>query len=345
MGVQEPSTSFIQDEESFVPDSDAAVTNDEMPQGLSESLQTIDAALAKRNIPMAERPLAAIEILLSLGVLADEQGNPLSKKPSEVVGSEWFAPLLKITRNWYRDQYGAAARSGTAEPLQGFVLIRDTPFMLRVPSQIIRPGEQPGTIWLHLVDRVLADEDPLTWVTTLPQESDDTIRRGWKNAAETTAADLRFIQNRVMSVPSGTNTEILELARTILPHLEQAAQLVLTHKSGEVTRSYWELQMAAEAAFKSVLLQRTGAYPHTHDLAKLSDEIRKFEPSFSVPCLSAFPGWKKAADMRYGVGDAPSWEDSHRDYRCILQTICACATLWQIPMNLSNAEFLLKGIS
>jgi hypothetical protein len=322
-----------------------ATAADFMPKILSETLLTIDTALAKQNLAMPERPLAAIEMLLRLEVLAEEDGKPLSKEPSDIVNSEWFPPLWKMVRRWYRDQYGAAAQPGSDEPLQGFLLIRDTPFMLRVPSQIIRSGGQPGTIWLHLVDHVLEDEDPLAWVITPPHEQDNVVRKNWQNAAKITAADLRYIQNRVMSVQSTANPEILELARTILPHLGQAAELVVTHKPGEVTRSYWELQMAAEAAFKALLLQRTGGYPHTHDLTKLSDEVRKFEPSFSVPCLALFPQWKKAADMRYGVGDSPSWEDCHRDYRCVLETIRNCAKLWHTAANLSDAEFLLKGIS
>lgn len=121
-----------------------------------------------------------------------------------------------------------------------------------------------------------------------PPESDVATLRRWRDDAKSVAADLRFIQNRVISLNSTSNQEILELARTVLP-------LGAGSRYGHVTQArrshpqLLELQMAAEAAYKALLLQRTGAYPHTHDLHKLSDEIRKFEGSFAIPCLSLFP--------------------------------------------------------
>jgi hypothetical protein len=84
--------------------------------------------------------------------------------------------------------------------------------------------------------------------------------------------------------------------------------MVASHKPVETVRSYWELQMAAEAGFKSLLLQQSGSYPRTHDLIKLAKEVANFDAASSSKCLNLFPQWKKAADMRYGTGNAPSWE-------------------------------------
>lgn len=315
-----------------------------IPNTFNDNLASIDAALAKQNLPIAERPLAAVLTLVRLGAIMEVNGTPVSAEPSDIVGSEWFGPLWRMSRQWYREQYGPASQASSGEPMNGFLLIRGTPIGMRVPPQIERPGEETGTIWLHLVDRVLDEEVPLKWVLTVPPESDITIRQQWQRDASSIAAELRFIQNRTMSLDSTSNREIIELARTILSHLSQAAGMVTSMKSGEATRSYWELQMAAEAAFKTLLLQRTGDYLHTHDLHRLSDKVRKFEGSFSVPCLQEFPDWKTTANMRYGVGEPPTWENCYRDYLCTLETVRKCAALWKLITDLTDAKFLLTRI-
>jgi hypothetical protein len=242
---------------------------------------------------------------------------------------------------WYRLQYGDAARFNGKEPLTGFLLIRKTPFLLRAPPHIVKPGSENGTAWLHLVDRVLDEENALDWVHNLPSTSDSSERQGWKADATAVAAALRFIQNRVVSLKADGNEELLALAGSIVPHFGQTAAMVASHKAVETIRSYWELQMSAEAGFKSLLLQRSGSYPRTHDLIKLAGEVAKFDASFSSPCLNLFPQWKKVADMRYGTGDAPSWESCYRDYQCILSTVQQCVARWK-RADLSDACFLLK---
>jgi len=313
----------------------------DVPDILSENLQKIDEVLAKQNIPITARPLAALNKLLLVGAIMEEDGTPVNSEPSQVVEADWFPPMMSWITAWYRLRYGNAARVNSKEPLTGFLLIRKTPFLLHVPPHIVKLGSESGTAWLQLVDRVLDEENALDWVHNLPSTSDPSERQGWKTDATVVAADLRFIQNRVVSLKPDGNEELLALARSVVPHFEQAAIMVASHKPVETVRSYWELQMAAEAGFKSLLLQQSGSYPHTHDLIKLAKEVANFDAAFSSKCLNLFPQWKKAADMRYGTGDAPSWETCYRDYQCMLSTVRQCVAGWK-RADLSDARFLLK---
>jgi hypothetical protein len=312
-----------------------------VPDILSENLQKIDEALAKQNIPLPDRPFAALSKLLLLGAIMEIDGTPVNSEPSQVLDADWFPPIMKWITAWYRLQYGNAARINSKEPLTGFLLIRKTPFVLHAPPHIIKAGDEKGTAWLHLVDRVHDEENALAWVQDLPETSDSLEQQAWMADATAVASDLRFIQNKVLSLKANGNEELLALAASIVPHFGQAAVMVTSHKPVEIIRSYWELQMAAEAGFKSLLLQQTGSYRYSHDLIKLAEDVMRLNATFSSPSLAFFPHWKKAADMRYGTGNAPSWEICYHDYRCILSTVRQCVSLWNC-FGLSDARFLLK---
>lgn len=270
----------------------------------------------------------------------EADGTPVNSEPSQLLDADWFPLIMTWITGWYRLEYGNAARVNSQKPLMGLLLIRKTPFLLHAPPHIIKAGDEKETVWLHLVDRVHDEENALAWVQNLPKTSDQPEREAWKAEATAVASDLRLIQNRVLSLPIG-NEELLALSASIVPHFGQAARMVTSHKRVEIIRSYWELQMAAEAGFKSLLLQLTGSYPHTHDLIKLVGDVTRFDASFSYPSLATFPHWKKAADMRYGTGNAPSWETCYHDYRCILSTVRECAARWNC-LGLGDARFLLK---
>lgn len=324
--------------------SEEALTSNavEVPDIFAENLRNIDAVLAKENVPIRDRPLSALYKLLVLGVILEEDGTPLNySEPAQVVDADWFPPMMKWITSWYRLQYGSAAWFNGKEPLTGFLLVRKTPFLLQAPPYILKDGGEKDTAWLHLLDRVLDEENALEWIQHLPASSDVSERQAWKTDANAVAADLRFIQNRVVSLKPDGNDELVALAGSIVQHFAQAAVMVASHKPVETIRSYWELQMAAEAGLKSLLSQRTGSYRHNHDLIKLAGDITKLDASFSSPSLHLFPHWKKAADMRYGTGNAPTWETSCRDYRIILSLCRECAARWR-GADLSDARFLLK---
>lgn len=313
----------------------------DVPNVISENLRQIDQLLAKENIPIPERPLAALQRMLIFGLIREEDDTPVNSEPDKVVNAVWFEGVMKWITAWYRMQYGKQMQGQGNDLLSGFFLARQTPFIFHAPSSIVRPGTADGTAWVHLVDRVLEEENALDWVVNLPGASSPSELRAWKDEVVAVATDLRFIQNRITSLKPEGNDELVALTKTILPHLEQAARMVASHNTVDTIRSYWELQMAAEAGFKSLLLQQAGSYHPTHDLIKLAGDAAKCMPSFSSPCLNRFPHWRKAAEMRYGIGAAPGWETCYRDYRCILATVRKCVSGWKCG-NLSDARFLLK---
>jgi len=313
----------------------------EVPNILGDNLRKIDEILAKQNVPIPDRPLSALQLLLTFGLITESDGTPVNSEPSQVVSADWFSPIMTWISAWYQRQYGNAARVNSEEPLIGFFLIRQTPFVFYTPPTITRPGTETDTAWVHLVDRVLDEENALDWVHNIPSTSDLSERQAWRVDATAVAGNLRFIQNRIIRLMPNGNEELVSLARSIVPHFGQAALMITTHKPVETIRSYWELQMAAEAGFKSLLLQKLGSYPHTHDLIKLASDVAKFDASFSTRGLNLFPHWKKAADMRYGTGDAPSWDTCYRDYRCILSVVRECVGRWKCG-GFSDASFLLK---
>jgi hypothetical protein len=313
----------------------------DVPDVVSEDLKLIDEVLANQNVPIPDRPLAALHRMLILGAITEEDGTPVNSEPSQVVKSDWFAPTMMWITGWYGREYGNAARVHNEERLIGFLLIRKTPFVFYAMPTIVRPGSESGTAWLHLVDRVLDEENALDWIHNIPSTSDIAERQVWQADATAVAGDLRFIQNRIISLMPDGNEELVSLARSIVPHFGQAALMVASHKPVETVRSYWELQMTAESGFKSLLLQKLGSYPHTHDLLKLARDVAKIDPSFSSPGLNLFPHWEKAINMRYGTGKALNWKICYRDYRCILSAVRECVGRWKCG-GLSDARFLIK---
>jgi hypothetical protein len=65
---------------------------------------------AKQNIPITDRPLAALNKLLLVGAIMEEDGTPVNSEPSQVVDADWFSPMMTWITAWYRLQYGNAAR-------------------------------------------------------------------------------------------------------------------------------------------------------------------------------------------------------------------------------------------
>jgi hypothetical protein len=308
---------------------------------LRKNLEEIDEYLAVRNIAISNRPLAAVHMLATNGAITARDGSPVSSEPQEIVEAKWFPVVMKWVVAWYQLQYKRAAEPDREEPLIGYVLIRRTPFLIRIPRHIIEAGDQRDTVWLRLADRVLDEENALNWVPDVPATSNPAHIKTWNTEATSVAADLRFIHNRVLSLPVGAKADLRALSGLILPHFAQAALMVTGHDFRDLIRSYWELQMAAEAAFKSLLLQKTGTFPQIHDLIELADRVAATGMLFSTQSLRKFPHWKKVADMRYGRGKAPKWETCYRDYRSILSTVRQCATHWKC-LGLSNASFLLQ---
>lgn len=185
--------------------------NTPIPDVLSDNLAKIDEILAAQNLPIQDRPLAALHRLLLFGLITEKEGSPVDSEPSRVVSANWFVPIMRWITAWYRQQYGNAARVNSKERLTGFLLIRKTPFVFHAPAEIVKPGTENGTAWIHLVDRVLDEEEALDWVHDAPGTADATERQRWKADTSAVAADLRFTHNRVLGLRSDANEELRAL--------------------------------------------------------------------------------------------------------------------------------------
>jgi hypothetical protein len=140
----------------------------EMPVELEAWLDLADQDLANRNTPIADRTLLSIQRLLDWEALMDEDGVPFSMDPHELVDSDWFIPLAKMVGAWYRKRYGESAKVSSNDALRAFVLIRTTPFSINIPRHQVESGDESGTAWMHLSDKVREGEKVLSWIAKPP---------------------------------------------------------------------------------------------------------------------------------------------------------------------------------
>lgn len=61
----------------------------DVPGIMRENLREIDAILAKENIPIRDRPLAALRKLLVLGAIMEEDGTPVNSDEKARTQSQW----------------------------------------------------------------------------------------------------------------------------------------------------------------------------------------------------------------------------------------------------------------
>ncbi len=256
----------------------------------------------------------------------DENGDPYPLDSATLIKNDWFFPLAKMLGRWYSHRYGDAARMVQDGDLKAFVLIRSTPFLIAIPRHKVEPGEEADTAWMHLSDKVRDDEDPLAWIVRPPnlealsQEAKAELNTDLLRVANA----IRFIYIAAMSVPTAEQPELLSFLRAIVPHLTQAANMIGEGRARALLTSYWELQMAAESAVKALQLQISGDYGKTHDLLRLAHDVSQKDPTFPANTLTAFPDQHRVIDMRYGMGDTPSWDECFENYCAILEFIRSC---------------------
>lgn len=315
----------------------------EVQPDLAAWLDLADQDLAKQNVPVSDRIILSIHRLVQWKAIMDENGDPYPLDPARLVKNDWFFPLAKMVGGWYRSRYAGATKIVPDGPLKTFVLIRFTPFVVEIPKHRTELGEEAETAWMHLSDKVRDDEHPVDWIVR-PPELNSLVPKA-RTALEAdllrVADALRFIYIATISVPTAGQDELLSLLRAIVPHLNQAAEMIGQSKTQTLLMSYWELQMAAESAVKAFLLRKTGRYSKSHDFPKLTKEALLADPTFPSRTLATFPNQQRVINMRYGIGAPPPWETCFTDYCAILEFIRA--SLHRLPrIGIGSASFLLK---
>lgn len=287
------------------------------PEGLADLLEMADRVLAERQLPVSERPLAALIQLVHWQLVAGPDGQPIPLDGASIAKDEVFRPLGKMIGQWYHQHYGKSKMSPASDKLAGFVLVRMSPFLIGVPSTITERGDVPDTAWLHFTDSVSPHEDVLEWLVDRPVLDGLHDLESLRQEITAVASDLRFIYTASIAILSGDDEQLLAFVRGVRSHLDQAARRVVNQRTQDVAESYWEMQMAAEVALKALLLQRTGTFPYIHSLRGLLKSVSGFDPSFTAAMLKDFPEDHETIRRRYGTGTV-SWKDAYGHYRVIL---------------------------
>lgn len=312
---------------------------------MSESLDVIDRMLAQGGIALHARPMqAAIEFVRLCITKVDEgDGEKAPGKFPDYLTSRWFQTIYKNTDQWYQDRFGSAMKAGRSEERDGATLIRDTPYLVKIPTTTTEPGEAGQSFWLCYHDAVRSDEDVLAWVQHGPNFTvfgpKDT--KSARAVTEQIATKLRSIHISLIEM-AGKDTKLGELREGIMPNLERAARHLVAGTTEDFRIGHWDMQMACELAMKCLAQERAGAFKETHDLFLLYDTMPEAFPPFARTELSKLPNWEKMANLRYGGGPAISVRQAFRAYRATLTIVDATLGALKRPYRIGKAKFHLK---
>jgi hypothetical protein len=195
---------------------------------IDKQLQAIDKDLAIRRMRIIERPLWASIWFVSYFVL--EVGIDGGKTIERPGGSAY-----REVETWYRDRYGSTLDDCHAPIVNGVVLFYGTPFRIRVPCTVTRPGKPGETCWLRFPNGVLDNEDVTAWLVNppnlagIPADQLSVLR----SSITEIASALRFLNADIIGATVG-DRKLLGLRTGALPHLEATADLLLRHEGESV---------------------------------------------------------------------------------------------------------------
>jgi HEPN domain-containing protein len=311
-----------------------------LPAILLERFELIDEMLARRGVPLSQRPLEAA-MTLALDHIVEIETESGFVKPAEcddLLLTPWFAKIYKSIEKWYRDLYGEAIRARKDDFLHGVVLIRSTPFEIHVPRTRIEPGKSGDTNWICFLDQVQEDEIGINWLQSPPnlgsfdQESKASIELNIR----TVSGALRFIAINLLGA-GGTDDE-LAFHHGVVDHLKRAAIQIVHAETDSVKTAWWDLQLSIECALKGLSLQKMGTFKKTHDLKELLEAATQVGLGSGVAeRLDGWPDWKAMSNFRYGLGGTPSIGEVYAGYIAALEVAKAAVDCME-RMRLGNAR-------
>jgi hypothetical protein len=322
--------------------------NNTLDKTLAPALAIFDNELAETGVPLSERVRLAAQWFARTFVTAvsDEAGQR-EMSPEEFdrsidwLASRWFRIIYQETERWYQGRYGPALNVVDRDTIRGAILIYSTPFLLRVPFPVSRPGVPGETAWLTFPVALAADESALPWVIKPPifEGMDTSERAKAEEQARKVAEALRGIKADLMGV-GAADAEARSLLKGVIVHLEHAADLALSQQPDNVLRAYWELQMACEVAFKGLLKSRDGGFPETHDLFRLFDALDPDAPIVLRNALKRLPRPDDVLDARYALGTPrglSGWFKAYHSSLNVLET----SVRRRVKLNLRGTGFEL----
>lgn len=313
---------------------------------LAESLDMIDRMLAQEGMPLHMRPMSAAMRFVEFCVVKVNQGNGCDAPPGKLTdyaGSKWFQIIFRGTENWYRDRFGDAMEAGRSDGRNAATLIRDTPYLVKVPMTTTEPGTPGESFWLCYHDAVRPGEDVLRWIRHGPVLDNLATKdvKAARTITEEISTKLRATHIALLGL-DGTDPRLVELRNGILPNIERAAWHLSKADAENVRLAHWDMQMACELALKCLAQQRSGSFKETHDLFVLYDGMPESVPPFARTELSKLPNWERMVELRYGGGPPITVRQAFRSYRATVGIVTATTGALKKSLQLGNAKFHLK---
>ena len=262
---------------------------------LHEALLQIDQALSQANVPISARKLKAFDVVRDTMLeVSDYKAFLLS---------EAHGRILIVIENWYRGRYGDAVDDDEDGVFVSMLLVRGTPFAMRVPKDFKTSTDEPNMVWIGFPASVQAEEDPLSWIQSrgvirrLSSEELDVFRR----AALETANLVRSIGFDVRSLEHEKNFSIAELAGSVRADLQSSARNLCERNEAGLRSAAWDASQATEKALKLLIRRRGQTPPHTHELSELADRAESLgAEAIDRVKLALIPSGRDATAMRYG---------------------------------------------
>jgi HEPN domain-containing protein len=302
---------------------------------LWEALPEIDAGLAARDIPVAQRPTDALSFVETHMIVTNMDVGSF-------IVTEEYARLLALVNEWYRERYGVTSKSDT---FASVVFLFDTPFAFDVPLTFHKRGEEEGTVWFSCPTSVQPEEEPLVWIADGPrlQSLTEDQRKSILEMATKRANSIRSICFDLRTVEGSARPELAGLAPMIVADLKSAAVGLRSNDAGSRASSGWASCQAAEKALKLYIRDRGASPRNTHALPELADHAEAVGTlRIDRQLLSRIPSGSAAVGLRYG--SAFSWRQGEAAYEAALNVVQAVAAEVEVktPYNVRNARFLFK---
>lgn len=300
-------------------------------------LELFDTKLAEEEIPLWQRPLHSLIMLLhhrAIEFRAGEVNIDDASKLSKQCDQPWFRALYAAVEHWYIDHYSSAAIKGRGSvPLDGVVFIRKSPFALRIPANRVEVEAEGETAWVYFDEDVSHQEEVEKWIVNCPDLSklSQDARRAITYEATKAASTLRFVQFRRIFPHKDICTESQQFVAMTLMYLQSAAGRLVSNNSDEWGPAWFDLQMTNESALKAAAASKTGKYQTIHPLTTLFKDAADQGVVFDEKRLEKWPHHKRIIAWRYGQDRPPGTQELYAAYQFTLDLVRA--SLQQLPAS------------
>lgn len=307
-------------------------------------LDLFDKELGLDEVPLRQRPMQALFKLFEHDAIEMRAGETRIREINiaDHAATPWFRVLYSAVEFWYIDLFGeeAMAETGNA-PLEGVVLVRGLPFLLRLRANRNKVEIEGKQTWMYFEDGLGEGEVAHDWIIGGPDLArlDEASRAEVEAQAATVASTLRYVEFRRVAWRGGENEAARQLVVNTLSSLQQAARRMVSSRDSSRGPGWYDLQMAAECALKAVLQLKTGTQLRTHKLNELLDACTPHGVVFDETKLDDFPSPSEMAEWRYGQGRPWRLEFQHRAYLMVLELVRA--SMAQIPPGMTPGSRLL----